>query len=58
MLRAGGLVVTERRGQAIYYELNTSVFEDLVQHLMGWMKPVETADGGRARSEAASSQEA
>src|SRR3982074_2083694 len=39
VLRAGGLVVTERRGQAIYYELNTSVFQDLIQHLMGWVKP-------------------
>ena len=38
VLRTGGLVVAERRGQAIYYELNTSVFEDLVQHLMGWVK--------------------
>src|SRR5215470_16450699 len=38
VLRAGGLVVAERRGQAIYYELNTSVFEDLVQHLLGWVK--------------------
>ena len=37
VLRAGGLVVTERRGQEIYYELNTSVFQDLIQHLVGWM---------------------
>ena len=39
VLRAGGLVVAERRGQAIYYELNTSVFQDLIQHLVGWVKP-------------------
>src|SRR2546427_12475170 len=43
VLRAGGLVVAERQGQAIYYELNTSVFEDLVQHLMGWIKPAKRA---------------
>ena len=40
VLRTGGLVVAERRGQAIYYELNTSVFQDLIQHLVGWMTPV------------------
>ena len=39
VLRAGGLVVSERKGQAIHYELNTSVFQDLVQHLMEWVKP-------------------
>jgi DNA-binding transcriptional ArsR family regulator len=39
VLRAGGFVVSERHGQVISYELNTSVFQDLVQHLMGWMKP-------------------
>ena len=40
VLRAGGLVITERRGQEIYYELNTSVFQDLIQHLVGWMTPM------------------
>ena len=39
VLRDAGLVLTERKGQEIYYELNTSVFQDLVQHLMEWGKP-------------------
>jgi ArsR family transcriptional regulator len=39
LLREAQLVLTERRGQEIYYELNTSVFQDLVQHLMEWVKP-------------------
>src|SRR2546429_9656286 len=41
ILRAAGLVVTERDGQSIYYELNTSVFQDVIQHLVGWMKPFQ-----------------
>ena len=49
VLRAGGLVVAERRGQEIYYELNTSVFEDLVQHLMGWVKPARRAGLAKRR---------
>jgi len=47
VLREAGLVVAERTGQEIYYELNTSVFQDLVQHLMDWGKP---AAGGRRRN--------
>jgi DNA-binding transcriptional ArsR family regulator len=39
VLREGGLVVAERRGQTILYELNTSVFQDLVQHLADWTRP-------------------
>jgi DNA-binding transcriptional ArsR family regulator len=46
VLRGAGLVLTERKGQEIYYELNTSVFQDLVQHLMDWGHP---AAGGRRR---------
>jgi DNA-binding transcriptional ArsR family regulator len=53
VLRAGGLVVAERRGQAIYYELNTSVFEDLVQHLMGWVKPARRAPVVKRRAQEA-----
>ncbi len=49
VLRAGGLVVTERKGQAIYYELNTSVFQDLVQHLVACMKPVRRSAPVRRR---------
>jgi DNA-binding transcriptional ArsR family regulator len=53
VLRAGGFVVSERKGQVIYYELNTSVFQDLVQHLMGWMKPLpRTAPRKRRAQEA------
>jgi ArsR family transcriptional regulator len=39
VLRDAGLVATQRKGQEIYYELNTSVFQDLVQHLVEWVAP-------------------
>jgi len=39
VLRDAGLVLAERHGHEIYYELNTSVFQDLVHHLMDWSKP-------------------
>ena len=44
ILRDAGLVTTRREGQEIYYELNTSVFQDLVQHLIDWTKPKERHD--------------
>jgi ArsR family transcriptional regulator, arsenate/arsenite/antimonite-responsive transcriptional repressor len=53
VLRTAGLVVTERQGQEIYYELNTSVFEDLVQHLMGWVKPKRRASVSKPRTQEA-----
>ena len=53
VLRSGGLVVTERKGQAIYYELNTSVFQDLIQHLVGWMKPSRQRAPARRRAQEA-----
>jgi len=51
VLRAGGLVVTERKGQAIYYELNTSVFQDLIQHFVGWVTPVRRTAPARRRTQ-------
>ena len=36
VLRDAGLVVTERNGTGIIYELNTTVLEDLVQQLLSW----------------------
>jgi DNA-binding transcriptional ArsR family regulator len=53
VLRAGGLVATERKGQAIYYELNTSVFQDLIQHLVGWMQPSRRPAPTRRRAQEA-----
>jgi len=49
VLREGGLVITERKGQEIYYELNTSVFQDLVRHLMEWVQPSARTSLPRAR---------
>jgi len=53
VLRAGGLVVSERKGQTIYYELNMSVFQDLIQHLVGWVKPLRQSAPARRRPQEA-----
>ena len=45
VLRDAGLVATERHGQEIRYELDTSVFQDLVQHLVEWTRPTGGAPG-------------
>jgi DNA-binding transcriptional ArsR family regulator len=47
VLREAGLVTTERSGQEIRYELNTSVFQELVQHLADWVKPTRTSARSR-----------
>lgn len=39
VLRDAGLILAERHGQQVVYELNTTVVEDVIQHLMGWLKP-------------------
>ena len=39
VLRDAGLILSERSGQQIVYELNTTVFQDLVERLMDWTRP-------------------
>jgi DNA-binding transcriptional ArsR family regulator len=43
VLRAAEMVITERNGQEVRYELNTSVFQELVQHLLEWGRPTGRA---------------
>jgi len=45
-LRDAGLIVSERQGQQIIYELNTTVFDDLIEHLIDWVKPRGKTGGG------------
>jgi DNA-binding transcriptional ArsR family regulator len=58
LLRDAGLVVTERRGQEIRYELNTSVFQDVIQHLIEWTRPTVQAAGRARQSHRSRHQEA
>ena len=46
-LRDSGLILSERQGQQVIYELNTSVFDDLVKHLLDWVKPGGKPGGKR-----------
>lgn len=39
VLRDAGLILAERDGQHVRYELNTTVFQDLVEHLLEWTRP-------------------
>jgi ArsR family transcriptional regulator len=39
VLKESELVLAERAGQQIVYELNTTVFAELVEHLMEWLEP-------------------
>src|SRR2546423_13586660 len=45
-LRDAGLILSERNGQQIVYELNTTVVEEVVSHIMDWVKPSKR-DGTR-----------
>lgn len=41
ILRDAELILQEREGQHVRYELNTTVFQDLVEHIMEWVRPGE-----------------
>ena len=43
VLSNAGLVLSERNGQNINYELNTTVFQQVIEHLMEW---TQATDGG------------
>ena len=47
VLRDAGLILSERNGQQIVYELNTTVFDDLVEHILDWVKPRGKPGGKR-----------
>ena len=47
VLRDANLILSERNGQQIVYELNTTVFDDLVKHLLDWAKPRAKPGGKR-----------
>ena len=37
LLKEAGLITGERHGQQVVYELNMTVLEDVVQHLLSWI---------------------
>ena len=39
VLRDAGLITAERNGNSIRYELNATVLQELVEHLIDWTKP-------------------
>ena len=48
VLRDAGLILSTRDGQNIVYELNTTVFDDVVNHLMEWTRPNGRGGKGNA----------
>jgi ArsR family transcriptional regulator, repressor of sdpIR and other operons len=50
VLREADLVVAERDGQTIRYELNMSVFQDVLSHLAEWVRPRAVPSRRRARA--------
>jgi len=48
VLREAGLVTTERNGSSIVYELDTTVFQNALEHLLEWVQP--GGSNGKRRS--------
>jgi ArsR family transcriptional regulator, arsenate/arsenite/antimonite-responsive transcriptional repressor len=44
VLREARLVVSTRLGQQIVYELDVSVFQEVVEHLNSWLRPAGPRD--------------
>ena len=44
VLSQAGLVLSERNGQSIRYELNTTVFHEVIEHLMEWTRATDGGD--------------
>ncbi|MGH7466786.1 MAG: autorepressor SdpR family transcription factor [Longimicrobiales bacterium] len=45
VLREAELILSERNGQQIVYELNTTVFEDVVNELLDWGRSTRRGKG-------------
>lgn len=39
VLKEAGLISAERNGNSIKYELNATVLQELVEHVMDWTRP-------------------
>jgi ArsR family transcriptional regulator len=39
VLKDSGLILAERNGQHVVYELNTTVFQDVAENLIKWLRP-------------------
>jgi DNA-binding transcriptional ArsR family regulator len=44
VLANAGLVLSERNGQSIRYELNTTVFQEVIEHLMEWTRATDRGE--------------
>jgi Predicted transcriptional regulators len=39
VLKDAGLITAERNGNSISYELNATVLQEVIEHLMDWTRP-------------------